>query len=194
MSYFGGLLVGLKWRGRGSKTARRPSGFAPSAGPPEEVKCERHDQDEQNGRQRHRDYVSHVGLKAGRLHLATISLCYGPYEVLSEVLNAAAENGELKHHPVLEKPHLAHPGLADDLSVFLNGDGAITGELYLLSFDRLEILSGSKLNPARTAMFAAGVSKMRSKQNLLGLWPVNFILKYFGRPFGLCYKLFRAGS
>lgn len=67
--------MGLKWRSRGSKNTRRTIGLAPSTGPPDEVERERHDQNEQNGWQRHHDYVSHAvnsSSPQARLQLLTL--------------------------------------------------------------------------------------------------------------------------
>ncbi|XP_019095488.1 PREDICTED: uncharacterized protein LOC104763031 [Camelina sativa] len=78
--------------------------------------------------------------------------------ILSLMLNRAAQDGIFGYHPGCEELELTHLCFADDLLIFLDGtEASLAGVFTVLS--QFEKISGLSVNITKTTMFSSGVSE-----------------------------------
>ncbi|XP_010513296.1 PREDICTED: uncharacterized protein LOC104789266 [Camelina sativa] len=109
--------------------------------------------------------------------------------VLSLMLNKAAEEGSFNYHPSCEALKLTHLCFADDLLIFLEGSElSLRGVMSVLA-DFAEI-SGLTMNMEKTSMFCSGLNEscVLRLQSLFNLNLVSLPVRYLGLP--LCSKKF----
>ncbi|KAE8720432.1 Homocysteine S-methyltransferase 2 [Hibiscus syriacus] len=103
--------------------------------------------------------------------------------ILSRMLNLAAERGIFGFHPKCRKIGLTHLSFADDLLVFCKGNiDSVVGVLTIL--DRFYEVFGLKLNPAKCEIFVAGIPT-RTIENLriiTGFQIGSLPIRYLGIP------------
>ncbi|XP_031380339.1 uncharacterized protein LOC116195350 [Punica granatum] len=86
-------------------------------------------------------------------------------EVLSNLLDKAAEEGHILYLPSCRKVKLTHSGFSDGLMIFLNSD--VNSLKALLDiFYNFYMMYGLKLNPAKTEVFCAGMDEDSVKEML----------------------------
>ena len=75
--------------------------------------------------------------------------------VISKILNEAAEAGEFEYHPQCQGVHLTHPSFADDIMVFTIGTPeSLMGVIGVTN--RFASMSGLRINVAKSTLFASG--------------------------------------
>ncbi|KAG7578318.1 hypothetical protein ISN45_Aa03g025130 [Arabidopsis thaliana x Arabidopsis arenosa] len=107
--------------------------------------------------------------------------------VLSLMLNKAAEYGSFGYHPGCEELKLTHLCFADDLLIFLDGtEQSLRGVLSVL--DDFEKMSGLSMNIEKTSMFCSGLSEtdLEHLHNVFNLKHVSLPIGYLGLP--LCSR------
>ncbi|CAH8263184.1 unnamed protein product [Arabidopsis lyrata] len=107
--------------------------------------------------------------------------------VLSLMLNKAAEEGSFTYHPGCETLKLTHLCFADDLLIFLEGsEHSMRGVMSVLA--KFEELSGLGMNIEKTSMFCSGLSEDNLTQikNTFNLNPSVLPIRYLGLP--LCSR------
>lgn len=107
--------------------------------------------------------------------------------VLSYMLNRAAEDGIFSFHPGCGEIKLTHLAFADDLLIFLEGTKTfLAGVFSVLS--QFEKLSGLEVNMSKISMFCSGLS-MQTEANILRRFKLASMplpVRYLGLP--LCSK------
>ncbi|XP_010419047.1 PREDICTED: uncharacterized protein LOC104704705 [Camelina sativa] len=107
--------------------------------------------------------------------------------VLSAMLNKAAENGHFQYHPGCEDVKLTHLFFADDLLIFLEGSmDSLRGVMTIL--ETFEKLSGLGMNIVKTSMFCSELSDDTLDQisSTFNLTPSPLPIRYLGLP--LCSR------
>ncbi|XP_039001981.1 uncharacterized protein LOC120128362 [Hibiscus syriacus] len=103
--------------------------------------------------------------------------------ILSRMLNLAAEREMFGFHPKYRKIGLTHLSFADDLLIFCKGNiDSVVGVLTIL--DRFYEVFRLKLNPAKCEIFAAGIPS-RTVENLriiTGFQIRSLPIRYLGIP------------
>ncbi|CAA7047953.1 unnamed protein product [Microthlaspi erraticum] len=103
--------------------------------------------------------------------------------ILSIMLNKAAEEGIFKLHPDCENVQLTHLAFADDLLIFLEGSAdSVDGVLKILA--QFEKMSGLAVNITKTSMFCSGVSTqvLNDLRNRFSLEAASLPIRYLGLP------------
>lgn len=107
--------------------------------------------------------------------------------VLSYMLNRAAEDGIFGYHPGCAGTKLTHLAFADDLLIFIDGtESSLAGVFTVLS--QFEKFSGLEVNMSKTSMFSSGLSA-QTQLNILNRFRLRSIqlpVRYLGLP--LCSK------
>lgn len=76
--------------------------------------------------------------------------------VLSKLLNQAAEAGEFSYHPQCQGVKLTHLSFADDIVVFTNGSAeSLQGIMGVMK--RFAAISGLHINATKSYIFAVGL-------------------------------------
>ncbi|KAG7576912.1 hypothetical protein ISN45_Aa03g012390 [Arabidopsis thaliana x Arabidopsis arenosa] len=107
--------------------------------------------------------------------------------VLSLMLNKAAEEGSFKYHPGCEDLKLTHLCFADDLLIFLEGsEESLRGVMLVLA--KFEEMSGLGMNIEKTSLFCSGLSedKLIRLKSVFDLTPTSLPIRYLGLP--LCSR------
>lgn len=104
-------------------------------------------------------------------------------EVLSRLLDSAAQGGELEYHPTCKKVGLTHLAFADDLLIFLKGTPQSL-RVVLDIFDRFYGMSGLKLNPRKTELYCGGLSvdEVQALAQLSSFTIGKLSVRYLGVP------------
>lgn len=103
--------------------------------------------------------------------------------VLSRMLNKAAERREISYHPKCKDVKLSHLSFADDIMVFTDGSPqSLRGTLGV--FEEFAKLSGLNLNIAKSTLYAGGRGKNIIEQEAvaIGLSISTLPAKYLGLP------------
>lgn len=113
--------------------------------------------------------------------------------VLSLMLNKAANQGRFKFHPGCEELRLTHFSFADDLLIFLDGTmESLDGVFDVLN--QFEKFSGLVVNISKTSLFCSGVAEsdlIRFKDKF-GLQPQPLPIQYLGLT--LCTRRLSLGD
>ena len=107
--------------------------------------------------------------------------------VLSLMLNKAAEMGSFGYHPGCEELQLTHLCFADDLLIFLDGtEKSLRGVLSVLA--NFERMSGLSMNVEKTSLFCSGLSErdLQHFTNVFHLKHATLPVRYLGLP--LCSR------
>ncbi|KAG7552176.1 hypothetical protein ISN45_Aa06g027810 [Arabidopsis thaliana x Arabidopsis arenosa] len=103
--------------------------------------------------------------------------------VLSLMLNKAAEMGSFGYHLGCEELKLTHLCFADDLLIFLDGtENSLRGVLSVLAdFERM---SGLSINVEKTSLFCSGLGErdLQHLTNVFHLKHVSLPVRYLGLP------------
>ncbi|XP_031377829.1 uncharacterized protein LOC116193097 isoform X2 [Punica granatum] len=104
-------------------------------------------------------------------------------EVLSKMLDSAAQEGKIADHPLCSKIHLTHLGFAYDLVIFLKGD-VDSLKVVMNIFDSFYEISSLKLNPSKSELFCAGMDEVKVQEisSINGFKRGTFPVKYLGVP------------
>ncbi|WZY87154.1 hypothetical protein YC2023_033538 [Brassica napus] len=103
--------------------------------------------------------------------------------VLSRLLNKAAQTGSIGFHPSCSEVNLTHLSFADDLMIFTDGEASsLQGIFGVLS--QFAGISGLIINPAKSSIFMAGrISEVFKDEVLrLGIPTESLPVKYLGLP------------
>ena len=103
--------------------------------------------------------------------------------VLSRMLNNAAQSGSIGFHPSCSEVNLTHLSFADDLMIFTDGAASsLRGVFDVLS--AFGSLSGLLINPAKSSIFMAGRISQDFKEevNRLGIPTESLPVRYLGLP------------
>ena len=103
--------------------------------------------------------------------------------VLSKLLNKAAEEGQFSYHPRCQGVKLTHLSFADDILVFTNGTSdSLQGVLQVM--ETFAGMSGLYINAATSQMFAAGsnLDPLLLEAETKGITVGNFPIRYLGMP------------
>ena len=103
--------------------------------------------------------------------------------VLSKLLNQAAEDGKFAYHPQCQGVRLTHFSFADDILVFTNGTiDSVNGVIEILK--EFADMSGLHINAAKSQIFVAGsdLMPMITEAEALGIGVGNLPIRYLGMP------------
>ncbi|XP_013601566.1 PREDICTED: uncharacterized protein LOC106309022 [Brassica oleracea var. oleracea] len=103
--------------------------------------------------------------------------------VLSRMLNKAAQSHSIGYHPSCSKVNLTHLSFADDLMIFTDGAAAsLKGVFEVLS--EFASISGLLINPAKFSIFMAGRISQDFKDEVqrLGIPTESLPVRYLGLP------------
>ncbi|KAG7548016.1 Reverse transcriptase domain [Arabidopsis suecica] len=126
-------------------------------------------------------FASHRGVRQG--------CSLSPYifvmvqNVLSRLLNKAAQTGRIGRHPRCDQVPVTHLSFADDILVFTDGSPGSLRET-LRVFEEFAHISGLHINASKSALFAGGRNKQALIQEALvhGLQVENLPIRYLGLP------------
>ncbi|PKI63786.1 hypothetical protein CRG98_015770 [Punica granatum] len=104
-------------------------------------------------------------------------------QVLSRLLDNAADKGLLEYRPFCKSVKLTHWGFADDLLVFLKGS-TDSSRVILGIFDRFYKMLGLKLNLAKTELYCGGLTKDVRQEifHISGFKVGSLPVRYLGVP------------
>ena len=103
--------------------------------------------------------------------------------VLSKMLNKAAEERLFGYHPQCKEVRLTHLCFADDILVFTDGSvGSLRGVLRVM--EQFATISGLHINASKSSIFATGdrIQPVLIEAVSLGLTVGNLPVKYLGMP------------
>ena len=103
--------------------------------------------------------------------------------VLSKLLNKAAEAGEFGYHPQCEDVKLTHLSFADDILVFTKGNtDSLLGVLEVMK--RFAQMSGLHINAAKSTIFASenNVGALLDVAESLNIGVGTLPIRYLGMP------------
>ena len=103
--------------------------------------------------------------------------------VLSKLLNKAAEEGQFSYHPRCQGVKLTHLSFADDILVFTNGTSdSLQGVLQVM--ETFAGMSGLYINAAKSQMFAPGsnLDPLLLEAESKGITVGNLPIRYLGMP------------
>ena len=103
--------------------------------------------------------------------------------VLSRMIDRAAERKQIGFHPRCQNILLTHLCFADDLMVFTDGSKrSIEGVLKV--FDEFEVMSGLKISLEKSTLYIAGAT-VAAQEDILGSFPFasgSLPVRYLGLP------------
>lgn len=104
-------------------------------------------------------------------------------EVLSKLLERAADNGQLGLHPKCFDPRVTHLLFANDLLVFSDGS---RHSLFGIreTMNEFRRISGLEMNPAKSELFFGGYNEIEAAvlSDLVGIQIGVFLTRYLGLP------------
>lgn len=103
--------------------------------------------------------------------------------VLSKMLNRAAEAQQFGYHPQCQEVKLTHLCFADDILVFTDGSlGSLKGVLEVM--DQFAGMSGLYINATKSYLFATSqsVSPLIGEAERIGIKVANLPVRYLGMP------------
>ncbi|GKV39485.1 hypothetical protein SLEP1_g47243 [Rubroshorea leprosula] len=104
-------------------------------------------------------------------------------EVLSRLLNKAAQEGNLPYHPNCKKTSLTHLCFADDLLIFTDGSSRAVGELDSI-LKQFYLVTGLKVNYQKSEIFCCGMPNqvIRELTETYGFKVGTLPVRYLGVP------------
>ena len=103
--------------------------------------------------------------------------------VLSKLLNKAAEAGRFQYHPQCQGVKLTHLSFADDIVVFTNGTvSSLQGVVEVMQ--NFATMSGLHINATKSTIFASGldVAPLLAAAASLGISAGSLPIRYLGMP------------
>lgn len=103
--------------------------------------------------------------------------------VLSNLLNKAAEAGRFQYHPQCQGVKLTHLSFADDIVVLTNGTvGSLQGVVEVMQ--NFATMSGLHINATKSTIFASGldVAPLLAAAASLGISAGSLPIRYLGMP------------
>ena len=103
--------------------------------------------------------------------------------VLSKMLNKAAEAQQFDYHPQCREVKLTHLSFADDILVFTDGTSrSLLGVLQVM--DQFARISGLHINASKSSIFSSGqtVTPMLNEAERLGIKAGKLPVRYLGMP------------
>lgn len=103
--------------------------------------------------------------------------------VLSKMLNNAAQAGTIDYHPSCSEVNLTHLSFADDLMIFTDGATTSIGGIFEVLAEFADI-SGLQINPSKSSIFMAGqiCQDFKDKVQQLGIPTESLPVRYLGLP------------
>lgn len=103
--------------------------------------------------------------------------------VLTKLLNKAAEAGRFQYHPQCRGVKLTHLSFVDDIVVFTNGTvGSLQGVVEVMQ--NFATMSGLHINATKSTIFASGldVAPLLAAAASLGISAGSLPIRYLGMP------------
>ena len=109
--------------------------------------------------------------------------------VLSRMLNNAAQSGSIGFHPSCSEVNLTHLSFADDLMIFTDGTSRSV-QCIADTMEEFALWSGLRMNRAKTELFTAGLNDAETLDiSRLGFNMGSMPIRYLGLP--LMYRKLR---